>query len=329
MRVWRIYILAVLLVGAVFCLADSTEQRALTTAEYRAELDRLLATTQELDSSGHETPKALENLPRGWPVHNEQGDFQISTEGLQRDVRRYNNDKNAANAIAIRTRLESLRREVDGFEKAPTDAARSRALLDSILAQPEFAGRGPGWFQKTNKKLEALQKAVRDWFFKLVLVFFRFLQRLFGWKSLPTVGKLFIYILMGAAGLALLYLIYRSIFQNPEFEEVVPRDLPVSAKEWFIWLSEARAAAARGDWREAIHLAYWSGISFLEREGFWKPDRARTPREYLRLISVQSEQRETLTALTRIFELAWYAKRDASEQTFSKTLEQLEKLGCR
>ena len=313
----------------MFCAADSTETRAFTTAEYRAELDGLLAATQGLDSSGREIPKALENLPQSWPVHTEQGDFQISTEGLQRDVRRYNSDKNAANAIGVRTRLESLRREVDGFEKSPTDAARSRAALDSILAQPEFAGRGPGWFQKINKKLEALQQAVRDWFFRQVLGFFRFLQRLFGWKSLPTVGKVFIYGLMGAAGLALLYLIYRSIFQNPEFEEVVPRDLPVSAKEWSIWLSEARAAAARGDWRDAIHLAYWSGISFLEREGFWKPDRARTPREYLRLISAQSEKREILTVLTRLFEITWYAKRDASEQTFSQTLEQLEKLGCR
>ncbi|MBZ5685318.1 MAG: DUF4129 domain-containing protein [Acidobacteriia bacterium] len=329
MRVWRTYILIGLVLGAANCLAESPQNRALTTAEYRAELDGLLAATQELDSSGREAPKALENLPQGWPIHTEQGDFQVSTEGLQRDVRRYDKDKNAANAIAVRTRLESLRREVDGFEKSPTDASRSRATLDSILAQPEFAGRGPGWFQKINKKLEALQKTVRDWFFKLVLSFFRFIQRLFGWRSLPTVGKVFIYGLMGAAGLALLYLIYRSIFQNPEFEEVVPKDLPVSAKEWFIWLSEARAAAARGDWRDAVHLGYWAGISFLEREGFWKPDRARTPREYLRLISTQSEQRETLTTLTRIFELAWYAKRDASEQTFSQTLEQLEKLGCR
>jgi hypothetical protein len=329
MTTWRTYILASLVLGAAFCLADSTQNRALTTAEYRAELDGLLAASQQLDSSGTVTPEVLQHLPQSWPVHTEQHDFEISAEGLKRDVRRYNSEKNVANVIAIRTRLESLRREVDGFEKTPTDAARSRATLDSILAQPEFAGRGPGWFQKINKKLEALQKAVRDWFFRLVLRFFRFLQRLFGWKSLPTVGKMFIYVLMGAAGLALLYLIYRSIFQNPEFEEVVPRDLPVSAKEWSIWLSEARTAAARGDWRDAIHLAYWAGISFLEREGFWKPDRARTPREYLRLISAQSEQRESLTALTRIFELAWYAKRDASEQTFSQTLEQLEKLGCR
>jgi hypothetical protein len=46
-------------------------------------------------------------------------------------------------------------------------------------------------------------------------------------------------------------------------------------------------------------------------------------------LSSASEQRETLVALTRIFELTWYAKRDASERTFSETLVELEKLGCR
>ena len=114
-----------------------------------------------------------------------------------------------------------------------------------------------------------------------------------------------------------------------ESTEVIPTDLPVSAKEWAIWLAEARAAAAKGEWRDAIHLAYWAGISFLERQGFWKPDRARTPREYLRLLSASSEHRETLAALTRIFELAWYAKRGAGEADFSRTLAELEKLGCR
>jgi len=171
-----------------------------------------------------------------------------------------------------------------------------------------------------------LQDRLKRWILEKL---FRLLRRLFRSSAIPTVGKYFVYALIGIAGLALLYLAYRSIFQNPEFEEIVPKDLPISAKEWTLWLSEARAAAAKGDWRDAVHLAYWAGISFLEREGFWKPDRARTPREYLRLISAQSEQRETLTALTRIFELSWYAKRDASAQTFSQTLEQLEKLGCR
>src|SRR5205807_6946990 len=121
---------------------------------------------------------------------------------------------------------------------------------------------------------------------------------------------------------------YRAIWKRQAFTEVIPKDVAVSAKEWAIWLAEARAAAAKGEWRDAVHLAYWAGISFLERQGLWRPDRARTPREYLRLLSSSSEHRETLTALTRIFELAWYAKRDASESTFSQTLQELEKLGC-
>jgi Domain of unknown function (DUF4129) len=136
-----------------------------------------------------------------------------------------------------------------------------------------------------------------------------------------------VYGLMGLAGLALIYFAYRAIWSNRELERVVPTDLPVSAKEWVVWLSEARAAAAKREWRDAIHLAYWAGISFLERQGMWKPDRARTPREYLRLLST-NEYRETLTALTRIFELAWYANRGASERTFAQTLQELEKLGC-
>ena len=316
MTSWRTYILILLFFAAALCCADSAPKGTLTTAEYRTELDGLLVATRQLDRSGSAVPEVMEHLPQSWPVHTQQRDFEISTEGLRRDIRRYSSDKNAANAAAIRMRLVSMRREIDGFEAAPADVSSHRRALDSILAQPEFSDvHGPTWIDRLKRWI--LEKLVS------------LVGRLFRASAIPTVGKYFVYALMGAAGLALFYLVYRSIFVNPEFEEVVPRDLPVSAKEWTIWLSEARAAAGRGDWREAIHLAYWAGISFLEREGFWKPDRARTPREYLRLISAQSEQRETLTALTRIFELAWYAKRDVSEQTFSQTLVELEKLGCR
>ena len=112
MTSWRTYILAGLLFGAAFCRADTAPNHAFTTAEYRAELDGLLAAAQQLDSSVSETPAALKNLPLSWPVHTEQRDFEISTEGLHRDVRRYDKDKNPANATAIRTRLQSLRRSL-------------------------------------------------------------------------------------------------------------------------------------------------------------------------------------------------------------------------
>ena len=315
MRKWQSYILAPLLLGAVFCGTESTGDGILTIPEYRTELQRLLADAQELNNSGT-VPGSLEHLPPSWRVHTVKHDFEISSEGLRRDIRRYQSQKNIANASAIRARLESLRGEIDGFELAPPEISTQRGALNGILAQREFNDvHGP-------TRMDLLKR----WMLEKI---FQALRRLLGFVAIPTVGEYFEYALIAAAALALLYLVYVSILRNPDFEEVVPRDLPVSAKEWTIWLSEARAAAARGDWRDAIHLAYWAGISFLEREGFWKPDRARTPREYLHLISPQNGKRETLTALTRIFELAWYAKRESSEQTFIQTLAELEKLGCR
>jgi hypothetical protein len=313
----RTCILIALLVASVFCRADSTGGAALSTSQYRAELDRLIAATSQLNSSNGDTPEALQELPQSWQVRADSHDFDISTEGLQRDVRRYEKERNAANALAIRTRLQGLRNDIDGFEKPPADTGAQRSELSSILARPEFRDvHGPDWKDR-----------LKRWLTEAVI---RFLQKIFGSSAVPEIGKFFVYGLMVLALLALVYIAYRGIWRGQEPVQVVPTDLPVSAKEWTIWLSEARAAAAKGEWRDAIHLAYWAGISFLERQGFWKPDRARTPREYLRLISSGAQQqRDTLTALTRIFELAWYAKRDASETTFSQTLAELEKLGCR
>jgi len=320
MKLRRSPIVLLLLMAAVFCRADSNPP-PLTTSQYRAELDRLLVATGQLNSSGTPTPGKLRRLPQSWQVQAGTKQFEVSTEGLQRDLRRYENDNSAENALAIRRRLQSLRREIDGYDKAPADISASRSALDSILARPEFRD-----VQKGPTLLERLRQYILE-------LLFRILRRVFRTVSIPTISRVFVYGLIVAAVLFLGYVIYRSLWRREQMEEVVPKDLPVSAKEWTVWLAEARAAAARGEWRDAIHLAYWAGISFLERQGFWKPDRARTPREYLRLLSApgraEKDQRETLTVLTRIFELAWYAKRDASESAFAQTIEQLEKLGCR
>ena len=94
-------------------------------------------------------------------------------------------------------------------------------------------------------------------------------------------------------------------------------------------MEASRAAAERGDWREAVHLAYWAGISFLEAQGLWRPDRARTPREYLRLLPPANTARPALQALTRSFEQIWNAQRPASDSDYGAALSHLEALGCR
>jgi hypothetical protein len=310
-----ILIPALVLATTAICRADAIGN-TLSASDYRAELDRLLAATQQLDSSGGLTPAPLHDLPQNWHIHTEQGDFDVSSEGLRRDVSRYEREKNVATALAVRERIKGLCREIDGFEKPAADVSAQRADLNAILGRPEFHGvHGP-------TRLDRL----KQWMLSNLL---RLLGRAFGSSAFPTISRYFVYGLSALALVALAYFVYRTMVRGTDAERITPADLPVSAKEWAIWLAEARSAAAKHQWRDAIHLAYWAGIAFLERQGMWRPDRARTPREYLRLLSVSSEHRETLTALTRTFELAWYAKRDADEHTFAETLQALEKLGCR
>ena len=101
-----------------------------------------------------------------------------------------------------------------------------------------------------------------------------------------------------------------------------PSSGAASARDWQLWLEDARAAASHAAWRDAIHLLYWASISRLESSGLWPADRARTPREYLALLSRENPQHPGLSALTRSFERTWYAARPASEADFHQA-EQL------
>ena len=239
MTSWRKYILGWLLFASVFTVADTQPGNAFTSAQYRDQLDGLVAVSRQLENNQGDVPAPLKQLPHSWRVNLNQRDFEISTDGVGGDVRRYEQDKSATNATAIRTRIESLRAELDGFERTPADYSTRRTELNSILARSEFRDvHGPTWFDR-----------LKRW---LLERFFHLLGKLFRSSAIPTLGKYFIYGLMGLAGLGLLYVVYRSILRGQEFEEVVPKDLPISAKEWTIWLSEARAAAAKGDWRDAV-----------------------------------------------------------------------------
>jgi hypothetical protein len=142
--------------------------------------------------------------------------------------------------------------------------------------------------------------------------------------------RLIIYLLVGAAATLLLLWTIRRL-RRPQEElperEIIP--FAPSARSWRAWLADARTQAQKEDWRNAIHLVYWAGISYLEEHGAWKPNRARTPREYLRLIGKAASQYPVLAALTRKLEVVWYGYGTVAEADFHEALGQLEKLGCR
>jgi hypothetical protein len=89
-----------------------------------------------------------------------------------------------------------------------------------------------------------------------------------------------------------------------------------SARDWQLWLDDARKAAAAGLWREAIHFVYWAAISRLESRRLWPADRARTPREYLALVAPEDPRKPGLATLTGSFERTWYGGRAAAESDY-------------
>jgi hypothetical protein len=99
-------------------------------------------------------------------------------------------------------------------------------------------------------------------------------------------------------------------------ERPAPAPSAASARDWQLWLGDARRAADLGLWREAVHFVYWAVIARLESRRLWPADRARTPREYLLLVAAEDPRRSRLAALTSAFERIWYGGRSAVESDY-------------
>jgi len=286
----------------------------VTISEYIAELDRLASTARQLATSD-EVPKLLNSIPPVWRVQAAQQAFEVRSEWLRRDLNDWQKAPSQEVQDRMLGRLQILRSEAASFEDSSTDISQKRVLLNGILADREFQNiHGPTWLDRFKQ---------RAW--ELLI---KLLGRVFRSSAIPTIGNVVVYGLMALALLAVAYWMYRTMRNNAGLESIGAHALPVSSKGWKLWMNEARLAADGGNWREAIHLGYWCGISFLEAQELWRPDTARTPREYLRLLSTASEHRQALGALTRTFELVWYGAQEANANAFSETLAQLEKLGC-
>jgi len=240
----------------------------------------------------------------------------LPTQWLREDLLNYG-DKADENLLrSVHAKLLALRSDLNSYLDTSPDNSDARVRLRNVLSRAEFEdARGPGLAERLKQRL--------------LLFILKLLSRTFGASAIPNIGRYFVYGLVALAVLGLAYWIYRTLQSDAQLEHIVPPSMAVSAKEWTLWMAEARDAANQGNWRDAIHLAYWAGISFLESQGTWRPDRARTPREYLRLMPQSSERHATLTALTRSFEVVWYGNHEADSHAFSQTLQELEKLGCR
>ncbi len=294
---------------------------AIPIAEYKQQLSDIAAKINDLGAAPGNAALLLTSLPGSVLVTTPSGEVNVNYQHLKDDLATFSTSDGAkrdALLAQLKTYVALLSSEADAYEAGGDELNDNRQKLSEILHRREFHNvHGP-----------TAQDA-------LVARIYRWLARMLGKVHGPGQGtyKFFqgvVWVLVGGAMLVLiLWTVRRLTRENDEAStrEIVP--FAPSARNWRSWLSEARDFAARQDWRNAIHLAYWAGISFLESNGAWKPNRARTPREYLRLLTSRNAKFPSLSRLTRKFEVVWYGNRTAAEADFRETLAQLEDLGCR
>jgi len=295
--------------------------RSLTLDQYRQELSRVDHDLKELPEHPEGADELLRSIPETWQLETSSGNFRIDNQRLRERLESYSNQpQDRAELLPeMELRVEAELEGANQFEHPADPGARSR--LDQILAGREYRN-----VAKSQSAVEQLKDLALAW---LIRVFSK-IFRLAG--AHPEASKIFLWSLIAVVVLALCAWIYLLVRRSVRDEYQYPRGdrlIVPSSKHFQQWMREARTAAERGDWRDAVHLAYWSGISYLESSGAWKPDRARTPREYLRMLKASSGARDSLEAMTRRFEFIWYGQQSASSDDFQFSLAQLEKIGCR
>ena len=292
----------VMLVGVTAFAAATT----LTLDEYRAALDALAAA---VDGS-----RAVPAPPAAWQIRLGDNEYVVSTTTLTRDLRAWQTSHDPQARGRVLEQIETLRAEAIDAARPAVNRRTEHVRLTSILSAPEFRRvAGPtAW--------DRLKQTIVEWLIWL-------LSLSFSSSAIPTLGRLAVGALIALAVVLLAFTTYRYIEGLEKVDTVLAISVAPS-REWQQWLADARAAAERGAWRDAVHFTYWCAVSFLEARGSWRPDHTRTPREYLRLLPADSRERAPLAELTGGFERVWYGNVSADAEMYAQAMIHLQTIGC-
>jgi hypothetical protein len=231
--------------------------------------------------------------------------------------------------------LKELHKEAERLAGAArsADDSGARAKLAKILSAREFQGMRSGetWIGRMWDQI----------------------QRWISWILDHTIGrlmnsdparKLVLWLLIGGVFVVIALWVVRILSRMARTEALRVEGSFLPGRNWRQWAQEALAAGRAGDYRTALHSAYWAGVYRLADSGAWRLDQARTPREYLRLLRSPvgrqvsysasepaggADRVSALAALTRSMESTWYGYIPATEQDFESAMDQLERLGCK
>ncbi len=107
-----------------------------------------------------------------------------------------------------------------------------------------------------------------------------------------------------------------------------PQNAP-AMRNWERLRQEADEAARQQRWRDAVRGYYWATIARFESRSQWPVDRARTPREYLRLVLPGHAKHDDLRLLTQRFETCWYGSETATQPDCDAARQLCERLVAR
>lgn len=268
------------------------------------------------------------DLPSHWEVITGEDRYYLSSEPVSALLRDAENAKDAKGVAAKAGEAADwafdLARQVKAYGGAQTGTVPgARAALERILSRREFgAVKGPS-------SLDLFKRRVSRWILKVLSGVFRQIGKY------PMGATFLFWLIIAAAVVWLAVVLFRYWTRRATLDELEGLESVTYARTWQEWMQAAREAAGRGDFREAVHSAYWAGISFLEVNEVVRKDRTRTPREYMRLVSNSTQfvatgrkTREALSALTVVLEQVWYGRRPASDQDYLNALQSVEALGC-
>jgi Domain of unknown function (DUF4129) len=305
----------------------SPESPVYDSESFIQELARLKAGLDAARRSPETLRSYREALPETWTVEAGGRRYAVPTGLIVSRLQKAEKEPEVRRQQVDQTRdyLDALAAETASLSGQPPpreDSARDK--LAAILARKEYARSSrQTWWDRLRARIDEL----------LFNALVRFFRRVGGQKSL---GTILLWIGVCGAAVVIAYWIFRRWFRTAKMQEIALESEGVPARSWQEWMFAARESAGRGDYRMAIHCAYWAGIAHLQNLGAVSADRSKTPREYLRALTKSklilpeslSARHQALSMLTTRLEKIWYGYQTATETDFRDSLHQLENLGC-
>jgi hypothetical protein len=294
---------------------STTSASPYDLATFTEELKRISAIVEK--NREPQLASLRDALPAQWIVATPERQYSVSTAPLRHMLT--TSPRKEAQAW-----IGHLREELSAYANPAPSSQQPRLQLDRILARQEFGAARPpnAW--------ELFRRRVMEWLQRLLAKIFAGIARY------PLGGKILFWLLVVGAVSAIAALVFRFLANRDRVTALPVTPQGAVGRTWQEWIHAAREAAKLGNYREAVHSAYWAGIARLEDLGAVPKDRTKTPREYLRLIAdppagqlaLNAAQRDPLAGLTQRLERVWYANRGARPEDFTDSLRQLEGLGC-